>query len=1112
MSEETNFTTKTTMEVETKVNEQSLAATGKRIEDTLKRSVQNATASMSKLSPDWFGKEIPRGYQALQQFVESIKPSLEEVQRARTPLAGLSEGARNDVIALRERLEVYKQASTELKKLEEGARRDYENMWETLLREREQSEREQTRAATKALAEQEKAAQDSAAEQERIANEVAAAREKAASLGIAAQKAWWTETLNNQEKAEQEEIRFANEVAKAQATAARLGAAAKIEWWNKALNERDRQAEEEAKIAREESEEITAYNDAIKASMQALYDKGRTEAEKTDYSRLKEQYRSMERSPEHVSQNMGQELSGARGAVAGFANAHNIPGLYTAFDKLAGGAERAKEALSGIAPKLTAIAKAGAGLGLNAIGNHFKKLGAIVTKVGSIFTRFGRVLVWRLYRMAAMKALQAITQGFKNLNSYSKTFGTQFHESVTRLKASAQYLANAFAAMVAPIVNAVTPALEKLMDTLAELANRVGQVIATILGQEQYSAAIKHVVNESEKASKKMKDLFGFDEINRLSGDNDTGDDTSKMFTEWGTLDNASFGGDLGQIGEMLAEKINNAVANIDAEGIAAKIAEKINNVIALVGGLIKNIDFKAIGSKVGEFLNKLLEDIDWKGLGEIVAAKVLMLPSFLIGLFEKLDFKTIGSAIGKYLSGLWGYITDWINNIDWVQLGSDIVRAVVDLIKGLDSENILTTLWKLVKAVVGGVVELAIGLFKGLAEAIGEIPFVQKIGEAFNGVVDWVDTNIIQPTQKFFSDFWDGVTGFFKDPVGTLKKAWEGVSRTLKELWNSIIDELDLLPDSWKEKLKFTIPVETELDTDSAEDTRNRGQTFFNNNPLDEDVKVYEHGRINKEALHSKLAKYFGNNPETSTVLTNADSASLTTAKAAISSVANPKNGWKAVLQTSASGLGTTAAAVSGAVSGIKKGNPIKLATSATGLSTTATSVTDKVSSINKDKNNKVKIATSLSTKGLPTSLSNVWDSLQGGLNKNPLTFATSVVGSGVTSTITSAVRNMMKNALKAIGFAEGGSVMNNGSLILAGEAGPEVVANMGNRTGVMNVDQMEAAVANGNIPVVNAIYAVLSAVNSIDPNVYLDSQKIGESVTRYQNNQARRGIPRMV
>ena len=51
----------------------------------------------------------------------------------------------------------------------------------------------------------------------------------------------------------------------------------------------------------------------------------------------------------------------------------------------------------------------------------------------------------------------------------------------------------------------------------------------------------------------------------------------------------------------------------------------------------------------------------------------------------------------------------------------------------------------------------------------------------------------------------------------------------------------------------------------------------------------------------------------------------------------------------------------------------------------------------------------------------------------------------------------------LKIPRFDIGGSIPNNGNLFFANESGAEVVANMGSRTGVMNTDQMEQAIANG-------------------------------------------------
>ena len=58
----------------------------------------------------------------------------------------------------------------------------------------------------------------------------------------------------------------------------------------------------------------------------------------------------------------------------------------------------------------------------------------------------------------------------------------------------------------------------------------------------------------------------------------------------------------------------------------------------------------------------------------------------------------------------------------------------------------------------------------------------------------------------------------------------------------------------------------------------------------------------------------------------------------------------------------------------------------------------------------------------------------------------------------------------LKVPKFDVGGSIPNDGSLFIANERGAEVVANMGSRTGVMNTEQMEAAITNGMMKALSA------------------------------------------
>lgn len=159
-----------------------------------------------------------------------------------------------------------------------------------------------------------------------------------------------------------------------------------------------------------------------------------------------------------------------------------------------------------------------------------------------------------------------------------------------------------------------------------------------------------------------------------------------------------------------------------------------------------------------------------------------------------------------------------------------------------------------------------------------------------------------------------------------------------------------------------------------------------------------------------------------------------------------------------------------------------------------------------------KIRFDATLDSSGLNKKLSNVYYSMQAGLDTTPLILGTQL---GLAS---QGYAGWGRSRLQALeipnytkGFAEGGSP-DTGTLFYAGEAGAEVVANTSHGTGVMNVSQMQEAVANGNLEVVNAVYAmanmVSQAINGKNFDVYLDSAKVGHSVTQYQYNQARRGV----
>ena len=103
----------------------------------------------------------------------------------------------------------------------------------------------------------------------------------------------------------------------------------------------------------------------------------------------------------------------------------------------------------------------------------------------------------------------------------------------------------------------------------------------------------------------------------------------------------------------------------------------------------------------------------------------------------------------------------------------------------------------------------------------------------------------------------------------------------------------------------------------------------------------------------------------------------------------------------------------------------------------------------------------------------------------------------------------SVSKAIVKALGlsgwpklsFAASGGIFDVGSMIWAGERGPEIVANAaGGKTGVMNVQQMQDAVYEGVYAAVVSAMSRSSGGGAQAVNVYLDGRQITASVEQTQ------------
>ena len=375
-------------------------------------------------------------------------------------------------------------------------------------------------------------------------------------------------------------------------------------------------------------------------------------------------------------------------------------------------------------------------------------LSKIFFKATNAVKRFGgqfhRAFRFKVIRQLVSRVITLIKEGFKNLDKYSEHMGTPFHKNVLRLTSSLLYLKNAFAAMVAPIVNALTPALERLMDTFAALANNIGAFFAAITGQTQFSAALKKTITTTQQAAGKLKDILGFDEINRLSGDTGGDQSADEMFEEWGegsifdTMRQFIENGEWEALGELLADKVNALVEQLKEKKIGKLIGEKLGGAIKVARSFLENLDFSNMGATLGTQINDMISGVDWTDVGRLIFRSFSGAVEFFAGLIRTLNWSNIGKAIGDLFTSVFNSATTWIRNIEWGKIGRELVSNIVDFIKGLSLGDIITAAFELIKSVIKGAIELIGGILGGLLDLL--FPgFSEWFEELENKILGWM-------------------------------------------------------------------------------------------------------------------------------------------------------------------------------------------------------------------------------------------------------------------------------------------------------------------------------------------------------------------------------------
>ena len=444
-----------------------------------------------------------------------------------------------------------------------------------------------------------------------------------------------------------------------------------------------------------------------------------------------------------------------------------------------------------------------------AIQQPFKAIQARLSAMTKGMGRFSR----RIAGLASSALIfNLLSSGLRQMTNY---MGTALLSSAS-LRQALGNLQGAAATAAAPLIQVLTPALTALANAAATVFAYLAKLVAFLTGKTVSSAkaAAKGMSGTSKAAKDAAKSLAGFDEIERL--DAKTGSGASSITPNYNFDAKSPFldsvlaaieAGEWNQVGQLFAQKLNEAMAAIPwpdiqdkAQTWAANIADTLNGFIdrldwRLVGStlaqglntalifadtLVQGIHWDTLGNGIGNGMNQCVEELDWEALGRLMIAKWKIVFETLHGFIQTFDFSALGDAFARATMAA-------INNIDWPQAAADLVSGAAGLLEslahwidGLDWQQIGSTIAEcitnidyaeLAQAILDLLSAAVTGLADGLSALAGHL-----VGDFIQGIKQWFDD--VQ-TQAAVAGYGDDVAQYLFDGfIDGLEALWNGIGQ----------------------------------------------------------------------------------------------------------------------------------------------------------------------------------------------------------------------------------------------------------------------------------------------------------------------------------------------
>lgn len=435
-----------------------------------------------------------------------------------------------------------------------------------------------------------------------------------------------------------------------------------------------------------------------------------------------------------------------------------------------------------------------------AISDKFNPFVALRKELESLLALAKRQIMRRAINAVIKAVTEGLRSGIENLAEYDERFGA----TMESFRNAMGLFKNSIGVAVAPIISYFIPAINALLAALTRAMNTLARLTALLTGQHTYTIAkdYQEIGDSAGGASGKVKELqrtiLGFDEINRLNGQNGSG----------------SGGG--GGAGDSINAYETLEVGEWPYDSWGAALLDFVKWLDG-VGVPKLRAGFEKVSKFVNEFSRNLFDALTFDGVQDAISNLAThigeTLNNFLTGGENNggLNWADMGKALGMAIQTAFNFAANFLLQLDFFALGKSLAEFINKAIEQIKPEDVANVLFTPIRA--------AFGLVVGFLADFDFPEFAQKAGAVVNNMITSLAKLIGAGTGdkhggKWQSYFQIAVTNIANGIVALFDTIdWVALFDTLTTIVSSIIDGLELILNKLMQNKEFVNAVHRFVD-----------------------------------------------------------------------------------------------------------------------------------------------------------------------------------------------------------------------------------------------------------------------------------------------------------